>query len=85
MILAHKPTDGSSDNLSPEDVIRVDEAVRTMLTFYYDGITDAFLTYEEATSQDEELKVAIWAKLNSKVRSAIKFKIDSMKGASNEN
>lgn len=81
MLLAHKPTDGSLDNLSPEDVIIVDQAVREMLIFYYDGIADAFYTYEEATSHNEELKVAIWAKLNSRIRSAIKFHIETKKEA----
>ena len=68
----HRPTGDAFANLGLEDQQRLREAASKIVEFYEEGIYNLFSVYEEVTSDDEELKVALFQLLNSKIRSAIK-------------
>ena len=66
-----KPEEGSKAALDEEYEEWIDEKANEISSIYYDGIKQ-MVSYLDAQNFSQEEYLAVWSKLNSKVRTAYK-------------
>jgi len=77
----NKPTDGAWDNMNPEEQESVQTVAMVVMGYAEDNqIADAFIALEDYCGLDNDLKIAVWSRLPSNVRSAIKKHQELLKG-----
>ena len=66
------PTQGATDNLSPEEMESLKELAMDLIHHCEAGVSKAAWDILEAQNLDDEQKVALWTLLPSQIRSALK-------------
>jgi hypothetical protein len=70
-MLFSKPVEGSKAALDEENEEWIDEKAAEISSIYYDGIRQ-MVSYLDSQNFTQEEYVAVWSKLNSKIRTAYK-------------